>query len=420
MTVFFILLEGLEIHKGGAADYFNDLWNVADWLNFCLFFVTYSYLFQMDNTTYVRSELCVTVGYCDDWNMMLLIRNAKQFLSFCICIQLLKIIKFTDTLVPKMNLATSVLRSAGLDLLFFAFVFIMSMLAFSMMFYVQLGPVMGSFNTQTGSLISLARALFGDFDIDDILNNSRDYLNAIFFLVYLFVAVFILLSMFLTILGEHQGMVRENEKDMKRDGIAPRELGVIDDCGESITNAFNWVRKAIFGKQAMIGDVSAEGNAEGKRGDAEGDGEEGDGKGGKRRVSAPDLAKSDVAALRHDVALLSAQVRELVEADISGRRLEAALATALESRLLPLISRAIDSRLAGGVPSAVLTSHANGNGNGFSEKTLRQQAALGSAGAAFLALTSEERRKRRGDRRTTTANGGDGGPKEGSVNGDKV
>ena len=85
-------------------------------------------------------------------------------------------------------------------------------------------------------MLSLARALFGDFDIDDIMNNSRlvltltltltltrtrartltltltltltsGYLNAVLFLIYLFVAVFILLSMFLAILGESQAAV---------------------------------------------------------------------------------------------------------------------------------------------------------------------------------------------------------------------
>ena len=37
---------------------------------------------------------------------------------------------------------------------------------------------------------------FGDFDIDEIMDNSSGYLNAILFLGYLFVAVFIMLSMF--------------------------------------------------------------------------------------------------------------------------------------------------------------------------------------------------------------------------------
>ena len=95
-----------------------------------------------------------------------------------------------------------------------------------MMFYVQLGSVMEDFNDQTASFISLARALFGDFDIDDIMNNSSGYLNAVLFLVYLFVAVFILLSMFLAILGESQAQVRIQEEDAVETGTAPPEYGM--------------------------------------------------------------------------------------------------------------------------------------------------------------------------------------------------
>ena len=88
-----------------------------------------------------------------------------------------------------------------------------------MMFYVQLGSVMEDFNDQT-ALHLLARALFGDFGIDDIMNNSSGYLNAVLFLVYL-VAVFILLSMFLAILGEAQAAVRGDQDAEEEAGTPP-------------------------------------------------------------------------------------------------------------------------------------------------------------------------------------------------------
>ena len=73
-----------------------------------------------------------------------------------------------------------------------------------MVFNIQLGPVMAEYSRQDASFIALGRALFGDFDIDEIIANSRGYGNAILFLTFLFVAVFILLSMFFAILGESQ------------------------------------------------------------------------------------------------------------------------------------------------------------------------------------------------------------------------
>ena len=126
------------------------------------------------------------------------------------------------------------------------------MFAFSNMFYVQLGPVMEGFNDQLASFISLARALFGDFDIDDIMNNSSGYLNAILFLVYLFVAVFILLSMFLAILGESQAAVRGVQDQEKASGEAPPEYGIFYYAGQGWQWGQTKLRAALTKKSPAV------------------------------------------------------------------------------------------------------------------------------------------------------------------------
>ena len=77
---------------------------------------------------------------------------------------------------------------------------------------------MHNFSDQVSSTIALVRALFGDFSFEEISDNSRGYLNQILFLTYLFTAVFILLSMFLSILGESQAVARTNENEEKERG----------------------------------------------------------------------------------------------------------------------------------------------------------------------------------------------------------
>ena len=77
---------------------------------------------------------------------------------------------------------------------------------------------MPNFPDQVSSTIALVRALFGDFSFEEISDNSRGYLNQILFLTYLFTAVFILLSMFLSILGESQAVARTNENEEKERG----------------------------------------------------------------------------------------------------------------------------------------------------------------------------------------------------------
>eukprot|EP00967_Tisochrysis_lutea_P107291 scaffold165353_cov29-Tisochrysis_lutea.AAC.1 len=88
----------------------------------------------------------------------------------------------------------------------------------------HLGSRMPGFNGELTSFLTLIRALFGDFDIAEIIQVSSGLTNACLFLIYLFVAVFVLLSMFLAILGEAQGSVREQEAQQREAGSDEHDL----------------------------------------------------------------------------------------------------------------------------------------------------------------------------------------------------
>ena len=152
--------------------------------------------------------MCTEVGYHDDWEQFYYTKQSKFFLSLCSTLQMLKVIKFINVFVPKMALATSVLSHGLGDLSMFTFFFLFSIYAFAQMFYIQLGPYLDSYNDFISAFFSLFRALFSDFDIALIMDNSSDYVNAVLLVLYLFAAIFVLLSIFLTILGEHQEGVR--------------------------------------------------------------------------------------------------------------------------------------------------------------------------------------------------------------------
>ena len=229
LVLVFTLLEGVECAYYGAWTYFSDMWNLMDWANFAIYYLVFIEVLNVQKLITNRdcsSYLCQQVGYFDDWELMGSFRTCKTYLSLCVCIQLFKCLKFASALVPKMGLATNVLRQCAVDLLFFGVTFVISMLAFSMMLNVQIGPQMEGYRDQISSFISLFRALFGDFDIQEILDNSSGYLNTLLFLIYLFVAVFIMLSMFLAILAEAQVAVRETEGQWREDPSF-REYGVI-------------------------------------------------------------------------------------------------------------------------------------------------------------------------------------------------
>ena len=123
LVAWFIMLEAIEIWGSGPAEYFCNLWNVMDWANFLLFFMVYSLLssqselnardnlrLDSDATSGAHdcgSVICNQFGFMDTWEVMNTARDAKFYMSMCVCLQLLKIIKFTNVIVPKMSLMTS-------------------------------------------------------------------------------------------------------------------------------------------------------------------------------------------------------------------------------------------------------------------------------------------------------------------------
>jgi hypothetical protein len=228
-VIMFVTLEILRIirawvsHGGeGLYDYATDMWNVLDWANFAMYGLVWVKVVQIGDLL-LRAEddcesyFCREVGYRDDWLLMNEFEACKQLLSFNLWIQLLKVAKYTSAMVPKMSLATDTLRKCLVDVLFFGVVVVNTIIAFSTTLWIQLGPQMVGFYDQVPAAITLFRGLFSDFDMDGVMYNSSGYFNSILMLAYLFVAVFIMLSLFLAILAEAQAAARDKEAAHKAD-----------------------------------------------------------------------------------------------------------------------------------------------------------------------------------------------------------
>jgi len=138
-------------------------------------------------------------------------------------------------------------------------VFAVSLFAFSNMLFIQLGTSMKEFSTQFTSLITLGRALFGDFDMTDVISNSPNYGNTILYLLYLFCAIFVLLSMFLAMLGEAQANLRDDQRDARKEAEKkgeqlPPEYGILYEGQRAIAKGLMRVpvlRKLVKDPDAM-------------------------------------------------------------------------------------------------------------------------------------------------------------------------
>ena len=125
--------------------------------------------------------LCETAGWLDPWLIMRTTTSSKLWLSVCTTLQLLKVIKFVNVFVPKMALATEVMSHGLPDLGFFFLVFVWTMFAFAQFCQLQLGAYMSGFSSNIECMYTFFRALFGDFDMEQIISSSYNNTNLGFF-----------------------------------------------------------------------------------------------------------------------------------------------------------------------------------------------------------------------------------------------
>jgi hypothetical protein len=82
------------------------------------------------------------------------------------------------------------------------------------------------------------------------VSNSAGYQNAIFFISYLFVACFILLSMFFAILGEAQANLRDDERDQQKREL---ELGNAPQSDYGVLNHGYALTRRLLAMSPLIG-----------------------------------------------------------------------------------------------------------------------------------------------------------------------
>ena len=143
---------------------------------------------------------------------------------------------------PPMALAARVLRTALVDLLLSLAFILFVTYGFSGFFYMRLGPYISEYATDELSFIAMIRSIFGDFDLEGVMMMSSSFENVIFLMLYLIVIVFVLMSIFLTILGEYQSQVREEQAKEREAG--EERVSLIVKAGRAALRAAERVGRA--------------------------------------------------------------------------------------------------------------------------------------------------------------------------------
>ncbi|VDK42377.1 unnamed protein product [Taenia asiatica] len=205
-----------QIFKMGLS-YFRHFWHLVDFLVIllsiaCVGLNIYNRYFVVTMLKQKLSPLGVYPEFVHIAYMALLYKRLLALLVFFSLIQIFKFVSFSET----MGQLTATINYALYDMIGFTVMFGIVFAAFVQAGTLMFGSTSSEFKSFDLTAFALYRIILGDFDMDAI-KAAHIFLGPLYFLVYIFFVFFVLLNMFLAIIGEAYAKVKENMAKRKND-----------------------------------------------------------------------------------------------------------------------------------------------------------------------------------------------------------
>jgi len=153
----------------------------------------------------------------------------------------LKVFKYLRP-IHKLALFTETLRLSSGDMAYMCVIIGIVLLAFGSAFNLAFGPDVFGFTSLGRTILTLFRAMLGDFNLDTLVA-SNYILGPFLFTLFIFLVFFVILSMFLSIVDESYDAVRTALEDEADKPPPPLEADMVRFRGEVVGVAYAAVRK---------------------------------------------------------------------------------------------------------------------------------------------------------------------------------
>lgn len=242
--VFFTFREINKLRKQGKA-YFGQLWNLNE-----LFIIIFSYvsigMFATKNSFSAlamkdirESELGEfvnfnTIALWDD-----LFCSVSALVAFSASLKFLKLLRFNK----RIGMLSATLKYARKDLQSFSIACILILLAYSQFGYSIFGQSLSQYRTFLSSIESVFLLLLGQFDLNALMSVDA-FLGFFFFATFVFFVAIGMMTIFMAILEESFGQVKEDLENQEN------EYELIDILNEklkrNVEELRNLTKKALF------------------------------------------------------------------------------------------------------------------------------------------------------------------------------
>jgi len=207
--IYYTIEEIIEIRKHRLR-YLKSFWNILDLV---MLIIAYCCMvFNIYRTASVNNTLDKLLKDPDTYPdftslsyWQIVFNSSLALLVFCAWVKIFKYISFNKT----MTQLSTTLSKCGKDLTGFAIMFFIFFLAFTQLGYLLFGSQVQDYSTMTQAFFSLFRTILGDFNFPE-LQQASSILGPMFFITYVFFVFFILLNMFLAIINDTYGEVKQD------------------------------------------------------------------------------------------------------------------------------------------------------------------------------------------------------------------
>merc|ERR1711865_253582 len=195
----YLICELKECWSDGFCAYFSDGWNLLDMLNLIIFVIV---IFMRIYGMLEIERMNVNPGskaYLNLQDVAFIIQQERNLNAINGVLCWFKVFKYLE-IFPKLAMLTNTLISARQDLILFLAVLMIVIIGFVLSFYLGFNSVLEDYSTMTHCLYTLLRQMFGDFDMDQLLEANFNVGFPLFGIYNVFVTI-ILSNIFVAIIN---------------------------------------------------------------------------------------------------------------------------------------------------------------------------------------------------------------------------
>ena len=193
----------------GLFRFFLSFWRIMDLLNYTMFMVVIGlriYVLSLLNQLNFNPPSNIYADFnAPAWS----IYQVSNLMALSSILMWLKLLRFLQ-LSKRLSQLTQTIARAAIDMSNFMLIFLVVYIAYAQAFFMAFGMDIESFSSYSKSFSSLFLIILGDFDFDAMTDANPEMAPLLFFSFVIFV-FFILVNMFIAILGEAHGAVMDSE-----------------------------------------------------------------------------------------------------------------------------------------------------------------------------------------------------------------